>query len=453
MLDTRPAPWAVVVDDRDDDAMGILNALSQLKIPAVRYDGDQLMPEEPLPHVRLLFLDLDLGGGSFDIKRTAGVVFQILSPTISSGPCLIVLWTAHGDEYINFKQALERYNSSYDPENQIRPLDIIYLSKQDYWENADDAAISYEDTTAPKSGKAYAFQSIKDRLAGTLDNYKNLGLLVHWEALNATAASRTTARLFYASIPTGDNPKNQEESLENVFKSLARASIGKKERTAEEATLKRAVFEVLSMLQADMVQRLATNQEMDIPFGVASSLGEREEMAALNTIILTAAEAHSNLPTPGAVIMSRDIDAGGFPFAESSGDRAYRGLVCNIFKKEYDKNKSTILGECRLVFIEITPGCDHAQDKRRMLRFIPGLLIPTKLIELLPMADHLRKIYPLLHDGTVVALVLDAAHFFTLPLNVTVPKPIFRLRDHVRTDIQAWLGGQLARPGHISLDS
>jgi hypothetical protein len=102
--------------------------------------------------------------------------------------------------------------------------------------------------------------------------------------------------------------------------------------------------------------------------------------------------------------------------------------------------------------VELTPACDHAQGRRERLRFATGVLCPQEIKNWIHKAEYLKKIGPLVHMNQVVTLVLDTLHFFSVSKEVALPQPLFRLRSHVRADLQAWLGGHLARPGHLSME-
>lgn len=445
MPDFFPSAWAVVVDDQDDDATGILRALSKAGIPSVRFDGDELMPESALPNVRLLILDLELVTGVLDIKATVGIVFQILAPTQSSGPCLIILWTAHEENIEEFKSTFERYNEERKEDKKIYPLSIAGISKSVFLEKDEDNE---------NSRRHYKQNPLVERIKEELSQHASLRKLLQWEALNGRAAARATAGLYQiASLPTGNN-ENPNQVLEEIFTDLARAQMGRSAGSADEKRRMAAAYEILAVLQGEMVQRLAAcsdGEVISLPVRIA---GAAERKAALNTILLTSGQLDPK--RPGAVVPGKDLNVSGVPFEPGTENKSYREFLHCIFKGKYrDKAiKARIQEKCLPVFVEITPGCDHAQNKRRQLRFVPGVLVCEPDQDIVPeRADHLRNIGPLISHGQVALLIIDTQHFFTLPLDAELPEALFCLRDHVRTDIQAWLGSQLARPGHLSLEN
>jgi hypothetical protein len=120
------SPRVLVIDDEPDAAIPIIQAFSTLNIPTAWYTGVGTdVPASPLPNVRVLILDLVLGTSNFEPKNTAGVVLRTLAPTLQSGPCLFLLWTAHSDEKEKFEQTLQSYNETLGAEDRVLPLAVI----------------------------------------------------------------------------------------------------------------------------------------------------------------------------------------------------------------------------------------------------------------------------------------------------------------------------------------
>jgi hypothetical protein len=111
--------------------------------------------------------------------------------------------------------------------------------------------------------------------------------------------------------------------------------------------------------------------------------------------------------------------------------------------------------------LEVTPACDHAQNKNEGARFVAGILIPDEhakvFVDLKNMGKKpfLKKMEPIQVPGKVGAwhLVLNARAFHSVPKpnkSIKCP-PVARLREGIQNDIRAWFAAHAARPGYLSV--
>ncbi len=432
------SPRIVIVDDKNDEAMPMIDAFSALNIPVVKFGGmgTDGSPKKPLNHVRLLILDLWLGTSGFDAKNTAGVILRTVAPTLSSGPCIVLVWSYHPDDLEEVKNALDHYNNSREPVERVEPLAWITLRKLDFQKDDEFNA-----------------KTLMDRVSEELNKLGIIELLLEWEALCAEAASLAIDRILAFSHGQGKSDfETRNKLLMTALESLAEASVGKQlPANPSSAVFKKALFRSLAYIHEDAVHNLITYPQDSSTLYPAPYSGELKTMiATLNTVLLTTQE--SSPEVPGAVSSIKDLNIPAMPFKFDSKDKNYTRFIHSIYQKNYRKVKKGVLELCEPVILEVTPACDYAQEKRKRLRFAPGLLAPKDLFEELPeRADNIRSYGPLVHEGNICWLILESLHFFTLPSDVTLHSPLFRLRSHVYSDIQAWLGGHMSRPGHISM--
>lgn len=443
-----PAPWVAIVDDRPDDSIGIINALSELGIPSVRFDGGELMPETPLPYVRILFLDLELGTGTVDVKHAAGAALRVLAPTSQSGPCLIFVWTAHAEVTEEFKRAFNSYVASQDPPDRVIPVAIIGLDKTEYW-SASPSDMGHADTGM----RDYKERVLSTALRSALDPYESLKTLMSWEALNSIAAGATTSAIYDIACKLGSDNHSNNDALTGIYRKLGEALEGNKRAGKMPVDdLRSSVFEILGVIQSDLLQRLASDPT-SFPFDQYDVSTSTDGVAgALNTVLLTTSCADAK--QPGALIRLTDLShTSGAPCLDENSDRPFRALLSQVFTSHYNKkNKTALKTGCVLTAVEITPGCDYANEKRSIYRFLLGLLIPEFAFHMINTTPaYFRQTKPFYFDGRLYVLLFDARNFFTLPLDTELPTPIFGIRDHLRTDLQAWVGHHISRPGHVSI--
>lgn len=430
------SPRILVIDDEPESAMPIIQAFSALSIPIAWHTGvGKDVPEAPLPNVRVLILDLVLGTSAFEPKNTAGVVLRSLAPTLKSGPCLFLLWTAHPDEKESFTQALNLYNEDREEDERVLPLATICISKADF--------IRERHADGP---------ALVARIEEELKKLAPFDLLLKWEEACAEAAATTAGDLSTLAYRWAGKTEDWGAKLGDILDELVKVSAGKAtpgDRASHEYLS--ALFEPLSLIHDDRTRRVtkANNEPVwgEMPAG---RLEEKMVFAGLNHILHAGPAEAPDLP--GTVLPLSGANIQGAPFVATNEDPAFQQFLRRIFfGDKYESKRDTILKSSIPVIVELTPACDHAQAKRERLRFAAGLLWPQEYKNWIQKAAYLNPIGPLVHNKQDVFLVLDSLHFFSLPKDIALPAPLFRLRSHVRADLQAWLGGHLARPGHFSM--
>lgn len=431
------SPRVLVIDDEPKEAMPIILAFAKLSIPTAWYTGvGSDVPSAPLPNVRVLVLDLVLGTSGFEPKNTAGVVLRALAPTLKAGPCLFLLWTAHPDEKEAFEQALNSYNEGLEEDQRVLPLATICISKSDFI----------------REGHADA-QALMTEIEQTLSRLAPFDLLLKWEASCAEAAAIAAGHLSRLAFSWGGGVAAWGDKLGVILDKLVKASAGgaaPTERTSPDYLS--ALFEPLSLIHEDRTRQFTSTTAESVWPEMPTGALDAEMVNALLNHILLAGQAEAR-DLPGTVLPLREVQITGAPFVASTNDLAFEQFLCRTFEVDrYQRDKDTILASLTVVIVELTPACDHAQSKRERLRFATGLLWPLEHKKWIKQkASYLFPIGPFVHKQKAVTLVLDSLHFFSLPKDAELPEPLFRLRSHVRADLQAWLGGHLARPGHLSM--
>ena len=143
-------------------------------------------------------------------------------------------------------------------------------------------------------------------------------------------------------------------------------------------------------------------------------------------------------PTPGAVYMHH---------------YAQRVCLADLVKNPNDAEMTDLDKDAKHIILEITPACDYAQQKWRVSRLLPGVLLPQKHREKLKTAQFLycSPIVKLGNDQ-LFHLVFDFRFFTSAPFNkIDNSQYRFRIRRELLADIQSHLSWHVSRVGIISL--
>ena len=127
----------VIVDDRFQEILPLINILNKNAIPVIYYSGRASeLPIKPLHGIRLFFLDLRFSTNT-DTKTIVSNACNILQTILgeNNGPYLLIIWSSTGTDY---KEELE--NALGD--KPYRPEFVLCLSKADYFQIKDSEVYS-----------------------------------------------------------------------------------------------------------------------------------------------------------------------------------------------------------------------------------------------------------------------------------------------------------------------
>ena len=304
-----PAPRVIAIDDEPKHLEGLtqgLNGNGTACLP-IHFTGETTAIL-PCPHVRVIFADLHLSGGTpRDHAQDFSMIGSLIESTIKpSGPYLIVLWTRYPEQADALRDYLEVL------EGVPQPFAVKPLDKKDYLDS---------------DGTVRNIEQLGESIAGIVSEQPQLGALLNWEdrVLDATGDTVSSIVTLAASVP-GKRSLNSEVS--RLLASFAVAAVGKKH--VEEDRF-RAVNEALLPILADRIAAMRSREDGGVPWQAAFQSNANpklslNEAAKLNTLI------HIALPVDasrwferGAVIaladevLWRQIPAYVWPFAGNCG--------------------------------------------------------------------------------------------------------------------------------------
>ena len=412
----------IIIDDNQKEGESIREALSTERVPSlfIHYKNERVLPSEPFPNVRLVFLDLDMLPGVATRRPKARHALKVLSQIVGSHSFyVLIIWSMHVGDRLerDFKEIINDKQFTY-----MRPIvDPIPLIKP--------------------VEKKFPIDRIKESIAEYLAKIPNFGLLMQWEATVEKSKSR-----FINGIFANDN----QYAISQKLHALAESYAGKEyeNNVAQYALL--ALSEALrGSINTGVVSKDYSSYNLNIDSGI-SPLAELH-VAKLNSELMLNPEL---TPGPGCVYLAE----------ESIATKYFEKLL-------KEKNKEG----CRCIKVDVTPLCDSAQKKNVFTYFIYGILVPRGQIKV-KSEGYIFGLhnYYFLHEGKSVNLILNLMTLETIPKTddgamrgkkrggnscagaatqcVThINEPLFRLKDSIVVDIQHRIAGHNSRPGHILL--
>lgn len=407
----------VVIDDQEKEAIPLLKALSQNGY-ATKYFTEKYedLPKNPLNGINLVFLDIVLGTDGQESRTKITTAMGIFSKIVSvkNGPLIIVAWTKHEELIQNLSSALETAKYQFI---------MVNMEKNEC-----------------KVDDEYSIELINKKLEQNLDGKGALHLFITWQNLVHRASGKIVND--FSQFYTHDTSWNQ--NMTTVFLQLARGYAGKQlDKTKIDDVIRNALFSFNGAFIDSLNTEIRTNvysTALNLPFSSAGDNLDEKTTGKINSkLIIT--DQISGPKIPGTVFENIDVE---------------KPKLSELFDGNFETftNKAQLEQSVKYVFLEITPICDYAQDKQRVLRILPGVLWPTDIS-----ANKIDKrkwyVYPssiILFQDKLYHMVFDFRYLTSVSMDKLSDKvPIFIVKQELLVDIQANLAGHVNRPGVVSV--
>lgn len=392
----------IVVDDTLTEAIPLINVLSKEGVAVQYFDGElDNLPDKPIYGTRLVFLDIELGTGGQDNKSKAAKVISVLSRVVGTAPnpYVIIAWTKHVEVVEIIKQGL----------GAMSP--ILFLTMEKY--ECKDAEGNF------------SFQLIKQSIEEELKTFGCFHLFLSWENTAANAASETVNNAF-SFFPLDQDWDNK---MQNVIYNLAKAYSGK--QLSDDIVLS-------SLITFNSV--FADTLEKDIRSNISNftTIGELrfEDKRRLDKTIM--AKINSNILL--SAVNDKVIVPGNLYSVTSS--------PINL----EEMFESTPAQQVDNIYIEVSPTCDYAQQKWRLARILPGVLISKSDLGRLKNTDYLINTPLLFLKDRECHIVCDLRLLDSVKFEELEGLPLIsRLRHMLLVDVQSYISKHISRPGYLSL--
>lgn len=379
----------VIVDDRFQEILPLINILNKNAIPVIYYSGrPSELPIKPLHGIRLFFLDLRFSTNT-DTKTIVSNACNILQTILgeNNGPYLLIIWSSTGDEYKGeLDDALK--------DKTYRPEFALCLSKADYFEIKDskiysmigdiekildeadvenissimekitDKVIANED----ENEKVFIPSSIDKLQQELYDGLKNAGLLslfILWENTIRNSAHKVVNEIYTQipeSIPT-------DKRLPAMAYYLAKNRLEKQFETVKGEDKLHAALMELNELYAYFYSEDVINISVDgfLPLNIQKNTDLVPSQAKFNAWKMISPTYKKD--TPGNVYEDRNKVFEFFNLVKDySDEKKYEEMVHKL------KEDETIL----YIWVNINGECETAQNKYPVVRVMPGVLIPCE---------------------------------------------------------------------------
>lgn len=437
-------PNILVVDDKEDAGLKIVRALWEGGFAPrfIRYDGRILKKitreKSAMRGIRVVFMDINLISGAMGADAQNFSAIQHVLETVLSednGPYLLVTWSSHDDyadrlfQHLDNRLALNR-----------RPIATKRLSKTDFeGKNA---------TRLPAEVKRI------------LSEVGFAGCLIGWESLIRDAGIATVNRINKLAFSLPDEGyRDRNQKLGAIIRSFAEAE------AADHINLDSA-FPALASVLAHVLHDDAFSMTKPLATHHGPSIMEM----ARTTDSGTRAKIHQALhveygglnnrgPAPGDVFVypvKNKTKRGGLPILDFSDFIPEQFFELSKWSKLDEEAKKPIIAATRIILVEITPPCDHANLKKLVWhRYVLG--IESNQLA----ASYLKKKADYLHQlpsfsspsGDELTIILNSRATASVPPAEAnaLGKRLYRLRAQMLSEIIRWVSGQQARLGYIQL--
>ncbi|WP_034344027.1 hypothetical protein [Deinococcus misasensis] len=344
MLEYFRESKVVLIDDSRDQVENIIKFLS-LKGIACNYIENYSDLEIKFSGVRFLILDLYLSTIQDGFDPLLSSLDVILPEDI--GPVVILIFSNHSDDIDKFKIALKEYLP------RLKYYKIRALDKERI--NRNPTILEEEMNNLIKSESIFDIQ-------------------LNWESEVAKAVQGVSNRLYSNVI--------KEQNSDKMFAKIVYHFMGSRGSKEDNIELYRSILRSFTLLIGDEIDCCDYNNNLDtfmnnVKLLINESKGysiEESEKGKLNSSI-NVIQAKSMSHQFGSLYVCSDWDPN--IISEYEND-----LITDIFKFDsidsYDKycsdqdvNKNDIIS----VIMDISPPCDHAQDKLKLHKFVMGILV------------------------------------------------------------------------------
>ena len=423
----------VIVDDNPNEALPLLKELSRMGHPASFFSGDRgEYPGEPIPGIRILFLDMVLIEG---LGTDPGVVLgplksvlgRILSP--DNGPILPIAWTDNP----GYVGELERYLA-----DKEFPFKVIPLEKSECKSNNGE----------------FRLDLIKGNLAEAIRGNESLDFFTCWENIAHHSAVQTTNHV------SGLKPFQSDwnDKMKSIILKLAKSYVGMELRQDDRReVMENALFSLNGAFTDNLHTAIRNDEDMEkieLDFGSMPEDSDFKTDGIINSKLNLDQDTQrtaSGKPIPGSIYELHYAQKACLDDLLTPKRTSTKGTTQDAARKETNDSKNNI----KHIVLEVTPACDYAQQKSKVSRLIPGFLWPVQLFEC-KRAGYLYRtpVMKLNGDDDLYRLVFDFRLFTSAPFDeIKRSKYLFRVKQELLADIQSRLASHVSRLGTVSLDS
>lgn len=447
----------VAIDDNEDHLQKIVWGLGKAGFSAIPFHVDdgklEAPPSQPLLGVRIVFTDIHMVGGAMTQSVIhASNIIKCLKRIIAGGPYVLIFWSQYpGDTEEIQRLILERAEGA----KLTPPIGFGSIDKKEVF------AASHSDILD-------GFDAIKlrDLIFENIAEFKTLAVAISWEERTASAAARTTNRLFELVRDSGQ----PSEDWERLLAFLATEAIG------QESAKKRlisALDSALLPLLEDQLQLIgdeptAPAEDLTRLLSFIEEAGFDCPKDVIKSKLNTSYLIEEIPPGADADSCSRGMVSclGGSYLNSGPFLNAFHYDVDTLIQKEFATRELSReeKSKVKLHIVELGPECDHVQGKIGTQRYLLSILVPSEIYSAFvgtaagkPIKSIRYKNDSIIDIGRVhlnhsthgeYHLLISSRCFMTLPAKAAVHcTPKFRLRRALLEEVAHRYITYARRPG------
>ena len=452
----------VIVDDKVNEALPLIQALSKIGLSSIYYDGNlKHFPKHHVECVRLIFMDMHFDNSIHpvnDDKTVISTLIGFLEKIInkSNGPYILFVWSKHESEHFKaFKEAI--YSKFVDV--HMKPIAVLSMQKSECFERRsetfdDEAAVTIQPGLEESFNnteyvlKENGIELINKKLEEGLKEVDSFELFYNWENAQKSSSSNVINNICgfdsflskdwntniksyifkMAKANAGNNlSKNNYDIIKNMYfvlnelvqeqnrisavKTLEKVKhINVLQDSTEDIVAKKNIDEkeyVIKIDEKDKYILLINGNEMCSAKTLIKLLnGIENDKKVVGDLINGLSNNTAQLNTKLLLhdIIDDSINPGNVYYIEdiSLGNEMLSSF--KIARENYDK--------VTVIEIEVSPSCDYAQKKQKRYRFLTGILYKANMTLDLK-ADYYQSSPSLLWENEVYNLAVDFRYFRT----------------------------------------
>jgi hypothetical protein len=432
-----------LLDDESSEALPVIKAFSKMGVPVAFFDGKNAeLPAKKrrLRGVRLAILDMNLGvtGSNETIASTLVQTFGRIVDD-DNGPYGVLIWTNHPD----LKDLVARY--IYEHATLPKPVFVVTLKKA-----------SFRMAGRKGAARRFAIGKLSRELLRILAENSPLECLQVWEGTCFRAATNVTNSIAELSgAATANLDQWRKAWREETLKLLLVISKASAEEHHTEANCIPSIFLALNPLHSDRMDLLVEELAEGLPGHAAHIMAATggaatERKAKVNTMLHLAADQLDRFNPGNLYLFDRKSRPDFMPTIEE--------VLQDCLEGKEEKQRATRRG-ARLCGLEVTPACDHAQNKMRLSRLVAGVVVPWDQKGAIKKEGFLKPVGPFHFQGKAKLLKAGSYSVVFNSRYVVTAKPAVvmelhaavRVRASLLADVQSWTSYQAARQGVMML--
>lgn len=461
----------VIIDDQPEDVIELIAALSKEKVPFVHYKEEDLsdLPETPIENVRLIFLDLELITNTYQSPKniTSPIKSRLIRIIKPNTAYALVIWSKKENEYK--KSLLEDFENDF---KDYKPIFHTSLPKADIL------------------GTEGAIFKIKQELETEIAKFKSFNAFLAWESI----VNESSGQLTNAIVTLYPPDEAWDDKTKYLLYKLAVAYSGKAVNGFSDVKqLQNALYTLTLSFNENIENNIGKIINDDFKGLISNKQQQIENFTpVLNKLLLISEGSHDvtqpgNLFSPRIKLENRNKknedtlikqkeDISRIPKEKQSAaiesfeknhrkekqiieeliailKKTSNEISVSALKEEIQTNKqlrNEILENALPFELNITPLCDYAQEKAKLFRILPGVLI--KAIYRTYLSTSTAYLYisdaDFRIDGIDYLFLFDFRFLYSLEKKEMQDFVVrHRIKQQLLSDIQVKLGAHVNRSG------